>query len=201
MVLAGIAGLLVIVSRFVVVFPDVECLYTEAWSRPAGGGVLNSAALLIRRAHQGSGVFLLTQDVRAEVLAFNPQGGGIVPLAPSVPYQVYRYDSHSRQLFMVPRETWDQASSEITDCRSQSNRPIKGVRRINDTLRVDGTEVKTAGAFVLDSTVSPSGEKVAVLSAAGPKDFSGILPFLSGWGYWGPHYHQTLDLDPRSIRS
>lgn len=197
---AGIALLLMVASKFIAFFPDTEVIYTDDWPRPASGGTLNSAALVIRRQEQGSNVFLLTQDERAGVLVYDPEVHGIV--ASSVPgsFQVYSYDARTREFAPVSKELWDRTDTPITDCRSQSNKPVAHVSRRANQLFVDDQPTRTAAQYVLNLTPSPSERKVAVLSAAGPKNSMGILPFfLSGYGYWGQHYHQTLVVDGGAI--
>lgn len=108
---------------------------------------------------------------------------------------VYHFSPVPARLIAVPAERWrDSASPEISCSLQASPDPRKlRVDPRSRRLLAGATVVETAGATALAARVSPSGRWVAVLSAAGPPDPS-PLPFLTGGGASGEHFHQVLRL-------
>lgn len=144
---------------------DVPLFETPAWR--------STGVILLRSEEEGKGALLLKHRERGAV---------------------YFYDPKTQNLSLVSTELWQKASGSIGNCELQvPPSPSKMDIDKSGKLRASDIEVATAGTTILDLRVSPSGNKVAVLSADGPKDGS-ILPFLGSGGVAGQHYHQLLSL-------
>lgn len=109
---------------------------------------------------------------------------------------IYRYNPNTQSLSLVPIERWQDATGPIEDCNTQippSPRELDIDPRSNRLIARRDREVQTAGSTALSLRASPSGTMSAVLSAKGRRR-SSILPFLSGGGVSGQHFHQVFSL-------
>lgn len=145
---------------------DVPLFETPAWQA--------SGMLLVRSEEEEEGALLLKHSERETV---------------------YRYDPETQSLSGVASDIWQNAREPIGDCELQSGQSPQ-VLRIDPKsgqLLVDNRPITTTGATPLAILGSPSGNRVAVLSAEGPMSGS-ILPFLGRGGASGQHYHQVFSL-------
>jgi hypothetical protein len=143
--------------------PDVPLLETPLWR--------SSGPLLLRAEANPSNGLLLRHGRHGEV---------------------YRYAPRQRTLTLAKQEDWDAANTPVRDCATAGGNP-KGlwVDPTTHKLRDGKRELTTAGAHALYLFTSPSGSYAAVLSAEGPAT-GDLLPFLSGGGAGGRHYHQFV---------
>src|SRR5918912_622814 len=130
--------------------------------------------LLLRREAEGSGALLVKHSDRPEVYAYDPAGRSLAPAAAGA---------------------WERATGAVADCESQFAPDPPALRIDPEThkLRAGSREVATAGKTAVVLRASPSGRRVAVLSATGSMT-EGLLPFLAGGHPTGQRLHQTLTL-------
>lgn len=150
---------------------DVPLFETPAWR---GLPQRYGEQLLLRREGAGRGALLLKHTQRDVV---------------------YRYDPEKRTLSSLGIEDWQRATGPVAECGKQFSTP-QDVPRIDSAtqkLRAGVRTVKTAGRTALETTVSPSGRWVAVLSAAGRVQRP-TMPFSGAGGASGRHYHEVLSL-------
>lgn len=126
----------------------------------------------------------------------DPAGGGLL-LRHSASDRVYRVLGDSvgaaNGADAVDLAAWERAATSVARCAEQSA-PAKDrmwIEPHGQTLTAGGEPVDLAAPLALVLGLSPSGERVAVLTAAGPARRS-LLPFLGGGGAEGPRFHQLL---------
>jgi hypothetical protein len=107
---------------------------------------------------------------------------------------VYEYDPKAQSLRKVPGLKWDEVTSAITECFSQSEQFPEKFKVNGEKLFFGNRELPIKGAVLVSSAYSPSGNAVAILSADGPRTGSG-MPFLGGGqNAKGQHYHQLFSV-------
>jgi hypothetical protein len=109
--------------------------------------------------------------------------------------RICRYDTRSREMTEARLSDWKLVAGFARECGQVDTKSLSMVRINQKTnkLEVNGKEVETVGMTNLRHGFSPSGEKIAVLSAAGPK-FHGVLPFFGGKSAFGSRFHQAFRL-------
>lgn len=107
---------------------------------------------------------------------------------------VYEYDPKAQSLRKVPGLKWDEVTSAITECFSQSQQFPEKFKVHGEKLFFGNREIPIQGAVLVSSAYSPSGNAVAILSADGPRKGS-VMPFLGGGqNSKGQHYHQLFSV-------
>jgi hypothetical protein len=107
---------------------------------------------------------------------------------------VYEYDPEAQSLRKVPGLKWDEVTSAITECFSQSQQFPEKFKVNGEKLFFGNREIPMKGAVLISSAYSPSGNAVAILSSDGPRKRSG-MPFLGGGqNSKGQHYHQLFSV-------
>jgi hypothetical protein len=155
-----------------------------------------SNELLVRMESAQSDRFLLAVYTM-------PPGSSMVP-PPDDPRQnggwprhVYRYDPATESLEAVDTDTWYKAEGEVCIGRLRG-KPPRGWVTFNEPQGAlhgaFGTTIATRGKYAVKSQVNPEGDRVAVLSADGPRSRSGQMMFFGGKSYRGQHYHEVLTL-------
>jgi hypothetical protein len=114
--------------------------------------------------------------------------------------KVWRYDPKAITLSLASATDWEKASGPVGDSYGRSDwsssSSLVRIDRKTSTRQVllkDGRKLVTAGETPLDFAISPSGRKVAILSASGGRSSSGSLLMPFGGNGWivGQHYHQV----------
>lgn len=168
----------------------------EAWERSQSGGaerlVANPGPLMMRYTEANQRDLLLT--CRESVIQAIAKATGESSDTGEVRrFPVYRYQPESKSLVLALQEDWDKATGDIVE------RGYDGYAKAD--LVVDHAQYKlllgrrpvpTAAPLAILSRLSNSGRFAAVLSAEGPS--VGLVPFFSGGGAVGQHYHQILDV-------
>ena len=107
---------------------------------------------------------------------------------------VFLYDPNAQNLQQVSDEKWGTETNPITECFSQSQQVPEKFKVSGEKLFFGNQEVLIKGAVLVSLAYSPSSNKVAVLSADGPRKGS-IMPFLGGGqSSKGQHYHQLFSV-------
>lgn len=120
----------------------------------------------------------------------NVEQGALLLRSKSKPDLIKRYDPNSKTLVNVAPEVWDRAGGAIAECEDQSGY-LSDEDRQGFVLK--GKQERTLAE-------SPSGTRVAVLSASGVGSPSSIIPFLGGSSaIIGPHWHQVYSLEKHQM--
>ena len=159
---------------------DVPDFDTPAWGEPGG--------LLLREETEGSEVLLLRHLTSIEQTEWDYQA----PITNRRGAVIYRYVPGAGRLEALSLDAWDNATGEVCDCVTDQGFISQPWRHDHKTraLLFKGKQVPLRG-HLLQTTVSPGGDLVAVQSARG---FGGVsvMPFMGGGGTHGPHYHQVF---------
>ena len=108
---------------------------------------------------------------------------------------VYLYDPSAQSLQQVSDEKWHTAASLMTECFSQSQQFTERFKVNGEKLFFGNLEVPIEGVVLISLAYSPSGDKVAVLSADGPRRKGSLMPFFGGGqNSKGQHYHQLFSV-------
>lgn len=120
-----------------------------------------------------------------------PSGKSVKPL-PKKNY-FFEYDRETKKPMVSSQKTWDEATGEIVDCTSQERQGYE--LATNNLIGFTNNKFSAYGTYLLGSAVSPSREKIVVVSADGPK--------LPNTGYavagvdeivWGNRYVEMFSL-------
>lgn len=118
---------------------------------------------------------------------------------------VRRYNQILKNVEVVPPEMWDKSNAPIARC-SEQFAPDTKFLKINPKTKqlMDGKDniIPTEGNTILNLTISPQNNRVAVLSASGTAggDYS-VIPFGSGSGASGQYWLQVYSLKTRQFES
>lgn len=104
----------------------------------------------------------------------------------------YQYDSKSNKPVISSENKWNEAQGEIIDCSRQE----RGYNLATNTLYTStDKKVSAHGDYLLGSVISPSKEKIAVISVDGPKiQYPGYFFIGGGEGIWGTRYVEIFSL-------
>ena len=93
----------------------------------------------------------------------------------------------------VTSAAWERADTPVAACAEQSAPPLEQmwIEPHSQRLLAGDEEVPLAAPIAVAVGLSPSGDRVAALSAQGPPRRS-LLPFVGGGGGKGGHFHQLL---------
>jgi hypothetical protein len=107
----------------------------------------------------------------------------------------YQYEIRSRTLVPISEQDWQGATGPVAECGKQfAPAPqVLDIDRASNKLVSPEGSLPTTGRIPLRLTKSPSGKKVAVLSADGNLG-SSVVPFSGGSGASGQHYLQIMSL-------
>ena len=154
---------------------EVPLLQTPEWQ---GREPLYGEQLLLRRESKDGGALLLKHSQRETL---------------------YRYELGSESLAPISETEWQRATGPVAECGKQFAPAPKmlDIDRSANKLVAPGHTLSTAGRTPLKLTASPSGKKVAVLSADGDLR-SSVVPFTGGSGASGQHYLEIMSL-PQAV--
>lgn len=147
--------------------------------------------ILLRTTSVDSDVLLIAPINSRDALDMRVDGADPKPKRPS-----YRYAPRSGGLGSAGLDEWAQATGAVT--YRYSVRDISMAPALFDfqtgTVSINGTPLRTAGAYALDVEESPDRKFVSVVSANGRKRQGSFLFFISAGGDPpGPYYHEIFD--------
>ena len=134
-----------------------------------------------------------------------PNDGGLLIKHDTKKPFVRRYNRSPKNVEVVPPEMWDKSKTPIARCGEQFAPDTKLLQINTQTKQLmdeNGGVIPTEGETVLNLTVSPQNNRVAVLSASGTAggDYS-VVPFGSGSGASGQYWLQVYSLKTRRFES
>jgi hypothetical protein len=108
---------------------------------------------------------------------------------------VYLYDPDAQLLRQTTDKKWDAAASSAADCASRSQVLPEKIKVDGERLYAGARALPVKGTVLLSLSYSPAGDRVAALSADGPRKAS-LLPFLGGGqNARGRHYQQLYSVE------
>lgn len=102
---------------------------------------------------------------------------------------VYRWRSGAEEFELVSSMSWDTATGPVASCYGQGDRPTPFGIGSGQDLSYNDHPVAFSGHIVIRIVGAPTSDVVAVLSTDRPL---GGIPFLTGGGSPGQHYHQLF---------
>jgi hypothetical protein len=108
---------------------------------------------------------------------------------------VRRYDPKAKMLSTVDPTGWEHAKGVIANCEEQfpPDNSTFWIDPQTGQLRDKKGVVRTSGAGILNLTLGPQGDKIAILSAEGGKPVS-LIPFWGSSGAAGQYWLQVWSL-------
>ena len=132
-------------------------------------------------------------------------GDGLLLLRNSKDDRVYGYRAATTELQTVSEEMWNSATGDIANNCAKNRRaqatPGLYIDRFGHLMN-EQTLIKTRGERVLAFSRSPSGTRIAVLSADDRLHSGPEFPFSGSGPPVGQHYHELLsvpDLRPMGV--
>lgn len=141
-------------------------------------------------------------DMNVALRRESQAGGALLLKLESKPELIKRYDPSTKTLSSAASESWEAATGDVARCEKQFA-PFGRLDFDPDSNRLvdaDKTAVPTKGRHVMRLVESPSGTRVAVLSADGYRP-NGIFPIGGGAGTSGQHWHQVYSLSERRMET
>jgi len=144
--------------------------------------------ILLRTTSPDSDILLIGPVSSSDSNSIRLAGAAMIPTG-----RVYRYEPARVRLELCGLDEWEKATGTITyqySYRDISTTPIKNDIQTG-LLSIDGAAIRTAGAYVVDTDVSPDRRIVNVISANARRTKGDW--FLGGGYPRGPYYHETFE--------
>jgi hypothetical protein len=165
--------------RFRVIGTLVECLKTGRYGR---------GEILLRTTSPDNDTLLIGPVSSSDGNSIRLAGAEPMPTGP-----VYRFEPGDARLRVSGLHEWAQATGTVTYRylkRDITTEPIKNDIQTG-LLSIGGVSIRTAGAYVIDTDVSPDRSIVNVISANARRTTGDW--FLGGGYPRGPYYHETFE--------